>query len=65
MGIVHVRGRPPEGGLEKDEEGNVLLTKSMVDSYISGFNERLATLLSTIPIDEKELEKLGRKDPEK
>jgi len=64
MGIVHVRGKPPSEG-DKNSLGNILLAKSLVDNHISHFNGRLASLLKNIPIDEKELEKLGKKDPQK
>jgi hypothetical protein len=67
MGILHVRGKfLTENYPDKTDSGVPLLNKTAVDEFVAGFNERLtASLFKNISPEESELEKLGKKDPQK
>jgi len=67
MGMTHVRGLPlKEEQFGKSESGVPLVSKSFVENFIAGFNDRLSsTLFKNASLSNDELEKLGKKDAEK
>ncbi|VDN60471.1 unnamed protein product [Dracunculus medinensis] len=66
-GMMHVRGVSPSGSqFTSDENGNVLLTQKFITDFTVGFNTRLEiNLINETVLTEKDLENLGRKDPDK
>lgn len=65
--MMHVRGVSPSGSqFTSDENGNVLLTQKFITDFTVGFNTRLEiNLINETVLTEKDLENLGRKDPDK
>ncbi|KAH7727903.1 arsenite-resistance protein 2 containing protein [Aphelenchoides avenae] len=67
IGMIFVRGPRPDGAqFGKNDAGVPLLSKTFVENFINGFNQRLEThLLKTKVLSEEELIKLGKKDEDK
>lgn len=65
LGIFHVRGKQPDSS-EKTDGGIPIIDKSSTEEYLSTFQSRIETLIqkNTPPL-QAELEKLGKRDPEK
>lgn len=65
LGIFHVRGKQPDSS-EKTDGGIPIIDKSCTEEYLSTFQSRIETLIqkNTPPL-QAELEKLGKRDPEK
>lgn len=65
--MIHVRGPRPDGTqFGKNDSGVPLLSKTFVENFINGFNQRLEShLLKNKILTEEELLKLGKKDEDK
>lgn len=66
-GMMHVRAaQPPPSQWGQDENGRTLVAQKFVNDFMTTFNSRLeAALMTETIVTEKEMESLGKKDPEK
>ena len=63
---MHIRGPSPDGSKHgKNASDEPLITKAEIDEYLNKFNEFFTPFLKCEVPTEEDLEKLGKKDPDK